>query len=151
MTLTRVAQVIISNSQTALVNEREVLTQISFYCALIFLIIYSVRTPWWNTVHGRTLVALAMVFITVLLRPMFVYWNIIGIEDLRPGPLDWLAVSAMALAPLAFLTMTWQLLRKPLRQVANRLRDRRGDDPLTQGAPPKLGDNSLPRRRRGES
>ncbi len=141
MQLTAVAAAAASASQSALSDETKTLLELSFYCALLFLVIYTVRTPWWHTVHGRTLAALSGVFVIVLLHAMLVFWGLLRFTE-TPDALDWVSASALLLAPLAFLTMTWQLMRKRVLRWWARLRWRRAaqSDPLSEGAPERLTD-----------
>lgn len=118
-------------------DESDVLIQLCFFTPLVFLIVYTFRTPWWRTVHGRTLAALAGVFVLVLLRGVLFTWHIIGPESPHNADwLSWFSVNALILAPLAFLTLTWQLARKPLRHWSRWVRRRGGPptDPLTADA-----------------
>jgi hypothetical protein len=140
VTAVTLAPTAVSASYSALQAETRLLIQLSFYAALLFLVLYTIRTAWWHTVHGRTLAALAAAFIIVMLRVMLVYWHLLGSPDKAPDALDWGSTSCLLLAPLAFLTMSWQLARKPVRRWAAKLRPRHpapGDDPLGPGAPEK--------------
>lgn len=125
------------NPTTSLVKIEEIIVQVCFYAPLAFLVIYSVRTPWWRTVHGRTLAALAFVFVFVLLRSMLFIWGALSLRsEESPDILSWISVFVLLLAPLAFATMTWQLIRKPLRQWWHWMREGSPDRPLTGDARP---------------
>lgn len=117
--------------------ETTCLVQAAFFAPLLFLLVYSARTPWWRTIHGRTLAALAGVFVVVLLRSVLFDWHALR-PSATPDLWAWVTINALVLAPLAFLTMTWQLLRKPVRSWARFMRHQRdvSQDPLTADARP---------------
>jgi hypothetical protein len=119
----------------ALADESDVLVQLCFFAPLAFLIVYTVRTPWWHTVHGRTLAALAGVFVLVLLRGVLFAWHVLRPDsEMNPDWLSWFSLNALLLAPIAFFTLTWQLLRKPVRRWVRWVRRGGGSDPLTSDA-----------------
>lgn len=127
---------------TAIYTLGDVLVQFCFFTPLLFLIVYTLRAPWWRTIAGRCLATLASVFILVLLRSVLFLWGVLPARDaLQPNALAWFSTAILGLAPTAFATLTWFLLREPVRRWWRRIRDPKSDgDPLTHSSPKTLSE-----------
>ena len=101
----------------ALIKTEEVLIQLCFWTPLAFLIIYTCACPWWRTVFGRVVAALALVFVFALLRAELFLWHVLPVnQENKADWLSWFSVACLGLAPIAFITLAWQVVRKPVRQ-----------------------------------
>lgn len=104
-------------AHTAIYETQQVLIQVCFFTPLLFLVTYTLVCPWWRTVFGRVIATLAFVFVTVLFRALLFAWHVLPPSEATRGDfLAWFSVACLALAPAAFLTLTWQLLRGPVRR-----------------------------------
>lgn len=119
----------------AIQDVEDVLVQFCFFTPLVFLIVYTMRTPWWKTLAGRVLAALAFVFVFVLLRAELIIWGVLSPRNAQQADaLAWASVAVLGLAPLAFGALTWFLLRDPLRLWWHWMRAQEAANPLTTGS-----------------
>ena len=115
----------------ALTETQEILVQLCFWAPLAFLIVYTCVCPWWQTMFGRVVAALAFVFVAVLLRAELFLWHVLPIsEENHADWLSWFSVACLGLAPVAFATLTWHLVRKPVRQWWHWLRNGKAANPI---------------------
>lgn len=137
---------------TALRNVENILVQFCFFAPLVFLIVYTVRTPWWKTLAGRVLAVLAFVFVFVLLRGELIIWGVLSWRNAqRADALAWASVAVLGLAPLAFGALTWFLLREPVRAWWYWMHSQKAPNPLTAGAEQSLSDFEIHARRAGSA
>jgi hypothetical protein len=92
-----------------------VIIQTGFLTAVAFLACYTAWHRWWRSVHGRSLGLLSIAVITVLGRSTLIDWHVLQPDRIQspivnpPTLGDWISTWALALLPLTFLIMLYQL------------------------------------------
>lgn len=97
-----------------LMDESDVIVQGAFLASVTFLVLYTTWHRWWRSMHGRTLVTIAVAVATILARSVCVQWHILSPPGLKVDAGDWVVTQFSVLLPVTFSVMTWQLVHQRL-------------------------------------
>jgi hypothetical protein len=97
-----------------LMDESDVIVQGAFLASITFLVLYTTWHRWWRSMHGRTLVTIAVAVAAILARSVCVQWHILSPPGLKIDAGDWVATQFSLLLPVTFGAMCWQLVRTHL-------------------------------------
>lgn len=91
-------------------TEETILLTGTFFAALLFLTVYTIRRRWWQEIPSLALGWLAIGVTGVLLHSVLVYWHVIHPKH-APDLAEWVSIQCIAILPLCFLSMTWLVIR----------------------------------------